>query len=103
VNNGPRAFLSVTYANTRVLLQVLLIGSDIPDLDSAILTSAIAAMSKFDIVLGPANDGGFYCIGVTSAAKSNLSFLEVKSMPVESHGAVDDTCVLRGRCVMCDM
>lgn len=83
-------------AELQIADEVLLIGSDIPDLDSAILTSAIAAMSKFDIVLGPANDGGFYCIGVTSAAKSNLSFLE--SIPWSTSSVYQQTAESARRC-----
>jgi rSAM/selenodomain-associated transferase 1 len=40
---------------------VILIGSDIPGLDSGLLRSAQAAVELYDIVLSPAFDGG-YCL-----------------------------------------
>lgn len=52
-------------------------GSDIPDLDAATMNQAVAALDTRELILGPATDGGFYCIGATSAARSRLSFLEV--------------------------
>ncbi|KAK9848935.1 hypothetical protein WJX84_003401 [Apatococcus fuscideae] len=43
--------------------EVVLVGSDIPDLDAGILTEAFAALSSDEIVFGPAQDGGFYLVG----------------------------------------
>ncbi len=44
---------------------VILIGSDIPDLPTAILTEAFAALDARGAVIGPAVDGGYYLIGFT--------------------------------------
>lgn len=52
-------------------------GSDIPDLDAATMNQAVAALDEHELILGPATDGGFYCIGATSATRYRLSFLEV--------------------------
>lgn len=43
--------------------QVLLLGSDCPTLTSDDLTAAQAALSGCDLVIGPAEDGGYYLIG----------------------------------------
>jgi rSAM/selenodomain-associated transferase 1 len=43
--------------------RVLLIGSDIPGLDPAVIIDAFAALASHDAVIGPANDGGYYLIG----------------------------------------
>jgi rSAM/selenodomain-associated transferase 1 len=48
----------------------LLIGSDIPDLPSAVIQSAFESLKKNDVVIGPAADGGYYLIGF-----NNNSFL----------------------------
>jgi rSAM/selenodomain-associated transferase 1 len=43
---------------------VILIGTDCPDLDAAILQNGIDALHDNDAVFGPAHDGGYYLIGV---------------------------------------
>lgn len=44
--------------------QVLLIGSDLPQLSSADLQQAFAALDQVPAVLGPALDGGYWLIGL---------------------------------------
>jgi rSAM/selenodomain-associated transferase 1 len=41
----------------------LLIGSDSPDLPTQIIDEALAALIKYDAVVGPSHDGGYYMIG----------------------------------------
>ena len=43
--------------------QLVLIGSDIPDLTNSIINRAFSSLHKGDAVLGPASDGGYYLIG----------------------------------------
>ena len=43
--------------------QVILIGSDFPDLPSSFLREAVDALDTHDAVMGPAKDGGYYLIG----------------------------------------
>lgn len=52
--------------------QVLVIGSDCPDIDTTILEHAMRALSDHDVVLGPAIDGGYYLIGLRSPRESSL-------------------------------
>jgi rSAM/selenodomain-associated transferase 1 len=42
---------------------VVIIGSDIPDLPVRYLKESFDALSTHDTVIGPANDGGYYLIG----------------------------------------
>ncbi|MEK7793478.1 MAG: TIGR04283 family arsenosugar biosynthesis glycosyltransferase [Candidatus Hydrogenedentota bacterium] len=44
--------------------RVVIIGTDCPDADSAVLRGALDALRKHDLVLGPATDGGYYLIGL---------------------------------------
>ena len=44
--------------------QVVLIGSDLPDLTPAILRESFERLTDHDLVLGPARDGGYYLIGL---------------------------------------
>ncbi len=43
--------------------RAVLIGSDLPDLPSAIISGAFDALGTSDAVIGPATDGGYYLIG----------------------------------------
>lgn len=54
---------------------VILVGSDCPAVDSAYLASAIAALNDHDVVLGPAEDGGYVLIGLAQSACHKLPLL----------------------------
>jgi rSAM/selenodomain-associated transferase 1 len=44
----------------------LLIGMDTPQVSSALLSDALATLDAHDAVFGPADDGGFWAVGVRS-------------------------------------
>lgn len=44
---------------------MVLIGTDCPGITVGILSQAFLALSEADLVLGPAVDGGYYCIGLS--------------------------------------
>ena len=46
--------------------QVCLVGTDVPSLPLTHYRDAFAALSRHDLVLGPAIDGGYYLIGLTA-------------------------------------
>lgn len=46
--------------------KVLIIGSDLPDLSAELITNAINKLDDYDVVIGPANDGGYYLLGLKS-------------------------------------
>lgn len=50
----------------------LVIGTDCPDIDLAYVTSGFAALTRTDLVIGPAEDGGYGLIGATRQAVDNL-------------------------------
>jgi uncharacterized protein len=43
---------------------VILIGTDCPDLEAALLATACQQLQTHDLVIGPASDGGYYLIGL---------------------------------------
>jgi rSAM/selenodomain-associated transferase 1 len=45
----------------------LIIGMDTPQVTSALLDDALAALHHYDAVLGPVADGGYWCIGLRHA------------------------------------
>jgi rSAM/selenodomain-associated transferase 1 len=61
---GDRLFhaCQVTFNNGND--SVVMIGTDCPDLDTALLQKAFQELRQHDLVLGPATDGGYYLIGL---------------------------------------
>ncbi len=53
----------VSDALLRVHGRVLLLGADSPQITAADLETAVAALQRRDWVIGPAADGGFWCLG----------------------------------------
>lgn len=43
---------------------VVIIGTDCPDLNAQLMAQAFQALRQYDLVLGPAQDGGYYLIGL---------------------------------------
>lgn len=56
-----RAFRDAFRAGAR---RIVIIGTDCPDLNSELLEAAFDALQRSDVVIGPANDGGYYLIGL---------------------------------------
>ena len=48
--------------------RVVVVGTDCPDVDAAVVSEALAALDTADVVLGPALDGGYYLVGVRAPA-----------------------------------
>lgn len=46
--------------------QIVIIGSDLPEISEQILLSAFNALEGHDYVIGPASDGGYYLLGMKS-------------------------------------
>jgi len=45
--------------------KIVIIGSDLPDLETNHITSAFEALNTTEVVLGPALDGGYYLLGLS--------------------------------------
>lgn len=57
--------------------RAMIVGSDIPDLKAAVMERGFEALENFDVVFGPAEDGGYYLIGLRSNALSNDLFRDI--------------------------
>lgn len=44
--------------------QIVLIGSDLPDISTSHIENGLKALEKDEVVFGPAEDGGYYLIGL---------------------------------------
>jgi glycosyltransferase A (GT-A) superfamily protein (DUF2064 family) len=56
----------------------VIVGSDIPDLSPDILRRSHADVARFDLILGPARDGGYYLIGLKTPAHAFRLFRSVR-------------------------
>ena len=61
---------------------VVLIGSDCPEIIPEIIEEAYEALSRHDVVLGPAFDGGFYLIGINNIPENIFQDIEWGSSTV---------------------
>lgn len=64
----------------------LMIGTDCPGVTTALLHQAAEALESADVVLGPANDGGYYLIGLKSWQPEML-----KGIPWSTAGVMQAT------------
>lgn len=48
--------------------QIVLIGSDLPQINAELIQLAFDKLDKFDAVIGPAKDGGYYLLGLKHIA-----------------------------------
>jgi len=60
---------------------VILIGSDIPELTSAIVETAFTSLKTNDCVFGPSRDGGYYLIGINDKSSHHLVNILFDQMP----------------------
>lgn len=57
---------------------VLFIGSDAPDISTALLRHAVRTLGRHDAVFGPAPDGGFWLFGLNKSARTKSPFYNVR-------------------------
>jgi hypothetical protein len=65
---GQRMERSLINAFNQTAEQVIIIGTDCPALNAQILLTAFEKLQVFNLVLGPAIDGGYYLIGLQKPA-----------------------------------
>ena len=61
---GQKLFHAATEAFNSGVDSLVLCGADCPEMTSVILEQAFGELSRHDVVLGPAVDGGYYLIGL---------------------------------------
>jgi len=66
INLGDRMSESLSHEIKNGASRVLLIGTDIPQLSECLLRKAFDDLEKYDSVIGPSEDGGYYLIGFNS-------------------------------------
>jgi len=76
-NLGQKLSHSFAHAFKHDFDPVIIIGSDIPGLNSNILKTALYYAQNYPVVLGPAKDGGYYLISLQRVAFSPLLFRHI--------------------------
>jgi rSAM/selenodomain-associated transferase 1 len=64
---GHRMWSALAAAFSQERRQIVLIGSDCPEISERVLTLAFSLLTEHDLVLGPARDGGYYLIGLNAS------------------------------------
>ena len=61
---GARMWRSFQDAFDEGVSRVVIVGCDCPGMSGAILDTALERLANWDLALGPANDGGYYLMGL---------------------------------------
>lgn len=70
---------------------VIVVGTDCPALTPADVREAIGVLSGVDVVLGPAEDGGYWLLGVRGGVAAAVGGL-LEGIPWSTSGVYDETC-----------
>ncbi len=62
---GERMYNAAKISSGEWANKIIIIGSDCYDINSGIIEEAFKALDSHDFVIGPAEDGGYYLIGMT--------------------------------------
>jgi rSAM/selenodomain-associated transferase 1 len=83
---GERLERAFVEAFTTSVRRVVVIGSDCPDISAQDVETAWGALRTFDVVLGPATDGGYWLVGL--GGPQSLLF---RDMPWSSPAVLQET------------
>jgi rSAM/selenodomain-associated transferase 1 len=73
---GLRMHHALTHILSQGYRKALLVGVDIPRLDSGIVLHALDLLDSHDVVFGPAADGGYYLVGLKKPAPRVFESIE---------------------------
>ena len=96
-NIGDRMATAFEHCFAETMERVVLVGSDIPGLDSRIIVSASAALEFHDVAIAPAADGG-YCL--IAMKKENVTLSIFRDIPWSTGQVLRATLE---RCRECDL
>lgn len=73
---GEKMYNAFNKVIDRGSTKTIIIGTDIPDISSDIIQKAFQALNNSDVVIGPANDGGYYLLGMKKLYRSFFTGIE---------------------------
>ncbi len=68
---------SVLNIQDKTISKRILVGSDIPSINTSDFEECIGLLDRYDIVLGPSKDGGFYFVGVKNNTHEVFKYLKL--------------------------
>ena len=68
---------SVLNIQDKIISKRILVGSDIPSINTSDFEDCIGLLDRYDVVLGPSKDGGFYFVGVKNNAHEVFKYLKL--------------------------
>lgn len=77
---GQRMLHAFAGSRTIGARHTILLGSDCPAVDDHVIRTAFAGLSRHDLVIGPAADGGYYLIGMNNRCEplqQNFLFTDI--------------------------
>lgn len=78
-NLGSRMLNAFELVFSHYAEKAIIIGTDIPDLNSDIILQADMLLDNSDIVIGPSNDGGYYLLGLKKPQRELFENIEWSS------------------------
>lgn len=70
IDLGARMKNAVLHGFEQGYENVIVIGSDLPDISSDVIENAFQQLTSNDVVFGPADDGGYYLLGMSQMIPS---------------------------------
>jgi rSAM/selenodomain-associated transferase 1/rSAM/selenodomain-associated transferase 2 len=61
---GDKMLNAFNLAFSHYAEKVIIVGTDVPDLNSELIKQAEKKLEEFDLVIGPSHDGGYYLLGM---------------------------------------
>lgn len=74
---GERLANAVEYVFAAGYERVLIVGNDTPDLSTKLIQQAAAKFNEHSLVVGPANDGGIYLLGIDRQVYERKAFMQL--------------------------
>src|SRR3989338_1648464 len=81
-NLGEKMYHAFRFAKRNKCDKTIIIGSDSPNLHAEYIKDAYRRLGKNDIILGPAQDGGYYLVGLKNPCKGIFKGIKWSSKTV---------------------
>lgn len=75
---GTRLASACKTLQQRSYQKIAVIGSDIPEINAALIDDAFASLDNYDSCIGPCPDGGYYLLGINSHRYSPTIFSDIE-------------------------
>jgi len=79
---GEKMHNAFEHCKKQGVLKIVIVGSDCPTLTSSFIEEAFTKLDKDDVAIGPAQDGGYYLIGLKEPCLELMNSVEWSSSTV---------------------